>query len=135
MEKVSEIIDSKMDWADIEHYLASKPFYYHVLIRKCNISNPKASGYKRSFGEYNGEKIDWRKTLINGTCIHIREYENYYIVHKDKVNPDDNLLKHIALDSLKNLPLILPFIIPILLLRYNYKLILKKRLRKTVKIN
>ncbi|MGC8572968.1 MAG: hypothetical protein C0171_00505 [Caldisphaera sp.] len=134
MENVSEIIKNKRDLDEIEQYLLHKPFHYHILIRKSNTQLPKTKGYKRSLGEYNGEKLDWRKTLIDGSCIHIREYNDYYIIHRDRVNPDDNLLKHIALDSLKSLPLILPFVIPIILLRYNQKLIIKKKLRKSLKI-
>ncbi|MFP3228433.1 MAG: hypothetical protein RXQ71_06550 [Caldisphaera sp.] len=133
MEKVSEIIKHKTDLDEIENYLLHKPFHYHILIKKSYIKEPKTKGYKKSFGEYNGEKLDWRKTLIDGSCIHIREYNDYYIIHRDRVNPDDNLLKHIALDSLKDLPLVLPFLIPILLLRYNNKLIIKKKLRKSRK--
>ncbi|AFZ70784.1 hypothetical protein Calag_1062 [Caldisphaera lagunensis DSM 15908] len=133
MEKVSEILNSNLEWSDVERFLYYRPYHYHVLIKKTNIGHPKESGYKRSYGEYNGEKYDWRKTLIDGSCAHVREYDTYYIVHRDRVNPDDNLIKHIALDSLKSLPKILPFIIPILLLRYNYKLVKKKRLRRSIK--
>ncbi len=132
METVSEILNSKLEWIEVERYLYNKPFHYHVLIKKVNIIHPKEFGYKRSFGEFNGEKFDWRKTLIDGSCIHVREYDTYYIIHRDRINPDDDLIRHIALDSLKSLPKLLPFIIPILLLKYNYKLIKKKRLRKYI---
>lgn len=50
-----------------------------------------------------GEKRGSIKQYRRGK-LHIREYETYYSVHYDKIDPRDDALGHIMLDASKYFP-------------------------------
>jgi hypothetical protein len=50
-----------------------------------------------------GEKKGSIKQYRHGN-LHIREYENYYSVHYDKIDPRNDPLGHVMVDAIKYFP-------------------------------
>jgi hypothetical protein len=88
-----------MNWRQISDYLLHRPYYEKIRIDKGKIPHPSISGFIRSLGELKGQVADWRKSLKDGSCLHVEEYSTHYVVHRDKVDPHKNLLGHLVKDA------------------------------------
>jgi len=63
------------------------------------VPHPLYSGYVKGSGDYDGQNADYRKALADGKGIHVKEYDNYYLVHWDVRDPDIDPLGHLWHDA------------------------------------
>ncbi len=80
-------------------YLAIQPFYENFQIGKHDIGHPAQAGFGKSLGELKGQLADWRKSLPDSSCIHVLEYAADYTLHRDKRNPNTDLIGHLVEDA------------------------------------
>ena len=90
-----------MFWNIREMEVLQRPCHEDVHFPKSGMPHPTTDGYSISVGEPKGQIEDYRKTIQNGKCIHLREYDTYYLAHWDIVNPHTNPLGHLLLDAPK----------------------------------
>ncbi len=88
-----------MDWADVAEALIRPPFYVSYVIPKSSLPDPAASCLEPSFGRRRGQLRDWRATLPDGSCMHVLEFKTIYVVHRDRANPNESVVRHVALDE------------------------------------
>ena len=75
-------------------------YHKNVIVSKAETSSPIVyDGFVESIGEPDLQTRDLRKR-INGTdSIHVKEYGNYYKVHRDKVDSRYDPISHLIEDS------------------------------------
>ncbi len=71
-----------------------------VYISKEDIEAPEHSGFRNSIGIPRGQKADFRKRHNRG-CLHVLEYDTYYLAHWDIVDPLVNPIEHFIVDVLR----------------------------------
>jgi len=81
----------------IKMVLKGKP-HVDIIVAKDIIINPKFEGFIESIGEPQGQIKDYRKEVDNKS-IHVREFEGYYTVHWDEVDPHKDPFGHLVKDS------------------------------------
>ncbi|MCE4624129.1 MAG: hypothetical protein F7B11_05230 [Caldisphaeraceae archaeon] len=117
-----------MKWEEVESKIMKSKFHQDYLYYKKQLPDPSSFCLEPSVGKPRGQIKNWRKTLPDGSCLHVLEFKNIYIVHRDRANPNDSIIKHIALDEPKLI--LLTFWIPMLeLWRILFRCIYKKRQR------
>ena len=72
-----------------------KPIYY----LKDEMPHPLNLGFQNDNGEPDGQWADYRFVLDDSKSIHIKEYEEYYSIHWDWVDPRVNWIEHLQRDS------------------------------------
>lgn len=85
-------------WWEIQSRVLQKPVHTDILIRKSSVPHPKYSGFGESFGERICQ-AHWRKGLSDNKCLHICEFERFYLVHWDWVDPRVNPIGRLILDA------------------------------------
>ena len=88
-----------MSWFSIEIMVLQRPCHEDIRIEKWEVQHPSAAGFSLSMGEPQGQKADYRKRLHDGRSLHVREFEDYYLVHWDNVDPSDNPIGHLLIDA------------------------------------
>lgn len=86
-------------WWEIQNRVRQKPVHTDIKVSKASISHPQ---YSSGFYPHFGERIckgHWRKRLPDNKCLHVMEFENYYLVHWDWVDPALNPIGHLILDA------------------------------------
>ena len=64
-------------------------------------------GFYQSAGEWHGQIADWRLTFVDDPrCIHVLEYEGYYLVHWDYRDPSRDPLGHLQYDAPQYVPVV-----------------------------
>lgn len=88
------------EWERIKSRLDKLGYHKDVVVSKKKVPQPSIyDGFVESIGEPDRQIKDFRKR-INGTeCMHVKEYSNYYKVHRDKVDPRYNPISHLIEDS------------------------------------
>lgn len=71
------------EWGIVFDYVHQFDFHIDVKVSK-NISHPELAGFEKGGGLPYGQLADYRMTLSDNTEIHIKEYSEYYLVHRDK---------------------------------------------------
>jgi len=89
----------KITWQAIIRQVVSAPFGKEFQIKKSIVMHPVLIGFRKSYGLPKGEIANWRLGLATGACIHVREYQNYFLVHMDEVDPGISLLDHLRKDA------------------------------------
>lgn len=87
-------------WGRIKSRLDKIGYHKDVVVSKAETSPPSVyDGFVESIGEPDLQTRDLRKR-INGTeSMHVKEYDNYYKVHRDKVDPKYDPISHLIEDS------------------------------------
>ncbi len=88
-----------MDWAEVARIMMRLPYHVDVIVRKDEVPSPRDYCMEPSIGKPRGQVSNWRATLPDGSCLHVLEYRNIYVVHRDRANLNDNIIRHIALDE------------------------------------
>jgi len=119
-----------LDWQHVMEVLSRAPYHVDFLVYKDELPDPSSACLEPSWGRPRGQLRDWRVTLPDGSCMHVVEYRRLYVVHRDRANLNDSVVRHVALDEPK---LILPLAVwlPFLeLLRVLYRVARRRRLLK-----
>ena len=88
-----------MTWFTIEIIVLRRPCHEDLRIEKWRVQHPSSAGFYYSIGEERGQKADYRKCLDDGRCLHVKEFQNYYLVHWDHVDPFNNPIGHLIVDA------------------------------------
>jgi hypothetical protein len=88
-----------MSWFVYENVVLQKPPHEDLRIEKMYVEHPSAEGYTESIGDPLGQKNDFRKGFEDGRGVHVREYEDHYLIHWDKIDPNQNPFGHIITDA------------------------------------
>ncbi len=88
-----------IEWSKIVEKVLTLPAHEDVIVKKSAIIHPTLVGFKRSVGEPHGQRADYRLRLYDGKSIHVREYNDHYRVHWDKVDPSTSVIAHLKHDA------------------------------------
>lgn len=88
-----------MTWKEVGVHIQGCPFHEDYRILRNSIQHPSMEGFARSVGEIKGQLADWRKTLLDGTCLHVIEFPSKYVCHRDKKNPNEDPVGHLWADA------------------------------------
>ena len=86
-------------WSNVLPSLMHQSLHQDFEIEKLSIEHPASAGFEQSLGELKGQDFDWRKTLADGTCVHVLEYPTCYVYHRDSRNPNTDPLGHLLEDA------------------------------------
>lgn len=88
------------EWRKIKSRLDGMNYHKSLKVSKAEVPPPSPyDGFEDSMGEPEFQIRDVRKR-INGTeSMHIKEYEDHYKVHRDRVDPKHDPLTHLFVDS------------------------------------
>jgi len=89
----------KNNWSTLINLVLKLPPHRDVKVWKWEVPHPLESGFKKSIGDPFGQKADYRLILRDGRSIHVREYDKFYRVHWDKMDPRANPIAHLAKDA------------------------------------
>ena len=76
-----------------------RPFHVDYILRKDEVESPQEGCLEPSAGRPRGQLRNWRATLPDGSCMHVLEFKSVYVVHRDRANLNDSVLRHVALDE------------------------------------
>ena len=79
-------------WSPIIQYVLPLRPQEDVWVPKENVPHPQAVGIRFSYGAY-------RQTMPDGRAIDIKDGGNYWRVHWDRKNPNDDLIGHVFHDA------------------------------------
>ncbi|ADL18465.1 hypothetical protein ASAC_0057 [Acidilobus saccharovorans 345-15] len=117
-----------MDWLAIERAMVKAPYHVDYVVPKDSVPRPEEQCLEPSFGKPRGQLRNWRATLSDGSCLHVLEFKHFYVVHRDRANLNDSVIRHVALDEPSMA--VLSFWLPLLeLLRALLRARRRKRLR------
>ena len=77
----------------------SLPKHKDLKVAKQTISHPLTLGFRKSIGDPTGQKADYRLILFDNRSIHIKEYDEYYLIHWDERDPDIDIIGHLIEDA------------------------------------
>jgi len=63
------------------------------------IEHPLDAGMKRSVGIWKGQRVDYRWTQDDCTCLHVHDFGDHYEAHVDSVDPDCDPILHLLRDA------------------------------------
>lgn len=63
------------------------------------LSHPKDLGWPSSIGAPKGQVADYRISYDDGTCVHIKDFDDHYQVHWDEKDPNQDLVGHFTSDA------------------------------------
>ncbi|MEM0364014.1 MAG: hypothetical protein QW450_03145 [Candidatus Nitrosocaldus sp.] len=86
-------------WSKIIYEVLRLPMHKDMVVEKGSVVHPTVVGFKRSIGEPHGQSADYRLRLYDGKSIHVREYNNHYKVHWDRVDPSVSIIGHLKHDA------------------------------------
>jgi len=72
-----------MNWTEIIFKVLKLRAHEDLVIGKSILSHPKVAGFIKTLGEPQSQIADYELVLEDGRRIHVREYEDYYKVHRD----------------------------------------------------
>ena len=93
-------------WTVIVSFISTQPFHLDYTYPKGALTHPSQSGFKQSSGELKGQVADWRMTLPDRSGVHVIEFQDAYVVHRDKRCPLVDRLGHIVQDAPHWIPVI-----------------------------
>jgi hypothetical protein len=99
------------EWEALIQKVLSLPAHKNLKISKDEFLHPLLAGFRKTWGEFRGELANYRKRLLDGKSIHVREFRRVYKVHWDHVDPSVSLLKHLLKDAPHWLVVIVIFLI------------------------
>lgn len=70
-----------------------------LAVSKEVLPNPKDLGWSPSVGAPKRQAADYRISYDDGTCVHIKEFDDHYQVHWDEKDPNQDLVGHFTTDA------------------------------------
>ena len=88
------------EWNQVRLILNKLDYHQSIRVSKLDVPPPTVNdGFEESIGEPENQIRDMRMR-INGTeCMHVKEYAEYYNVHRDRVDPKYDPVGHLIYDS------------------------------------
>ena len=80
-------------------FVLNNPEHEDLIIPKAMLGNLSEFGFCESIGELQGQLRDFRLALPDRRGIHIREYNDYYKMHWDIVDPHTDPMNHLRYDA------------------------------------
>jgi len=77
----------------------STPAHTDVSISKLDVPHPSTACFVSHFGDWAGQKGDYRLPLPDGKELHVKVYEETYNVHWDLESAINNPLGHLFWDA------------------------------------
>lgn len=93
-------------WSYIARVVLNLPEHTDRKVMKWSVPHPLEAGFRKGHGDYAEQKGDYRLALLDGRGLHIKEYDNYYLIHWDRWDPSINPLGHIFEDAPHWLPVL-----------------------------
>jgi len=87
-----------LDWSKLIKHLSERRPGLKVKIPKHKLDDPLKHGFRRSIGLHINHK-HYRLTLPNGSCVHVEETKDHYIVHVDTTDPAVSPVGHLRCDA------------------------------------
>jgi hypothetical protein len=71
-----------------------------LAVAKAGVSQPEEWGFEKSAGKPVGQLANYRLALEErDEGIHVKEYDDGYLVHWDEVDPSNGFLEHCLTDA------------------------------------
>ena len=89
-------------WDAVVHYVVENTeAHTDVGVSKAALPNPEQDSlnFYSSTGLDGSTEGDYRLRIEDGRGVHIKEYDDRYAVHWDRVDPRENAIGHIAQDA------------------------------------
>lgn len=87
------------DWEFVASYVAQNHEPREDLLFSKTLSNPETIARDGGIAIPDGQIENYRISLENGSGLHIKEYDEYYAVHIDEVDPGQNAVGHMVKDA------------------------------------
>ncbi len=94
------------DWGYIARVVLNQQEHTDLQIMKLSVPHPLEAGFRKGRGDYAGQKANYRLALPDGRGLHVKEYDDYYLIHRDRWDPSIDPLRHIIEDSPQWLPIL-----------------------------
>ena len=79
-------------------YIAKAEKHRNLEIPVDDVIHPSLAGFRKDYGLPMGQDQDWRMTLPDDRCAHVREYPDHYRIHIDQVDPQVSVMGHLLAD-------------------------------------
>jgi len=87
-------------WRNIIKRVLSLPPHVEFRIPKRTVPSPEAVGFKETgLGDLKGARKQYRLRLPDGRSLHLRDYDQYYTIHWDEIDPELDPLGHLVKDA------------------------------------
>lgn len=86
-------------WIAIIQEVLEYPAHTDLAVSKSDVTNPLDWEFTVGGGKSVGQMSNYRVGLPDGRGIHVKEYEDRYQVHWDKVDPERNPVGHLLSDA------------------------------------
>lgn len=86
-------------WTSLIKDILKKRPYEDITIPKSLIDHPLESGFIETVGGPQGQIKDYELILPDARRIHVREFEDHYKAHWDKLSPKVDPLGHLRKDA------------------------------------
>ena len=88
----------RLSWGRLIKHLAEHGPGIKVKVPKDRIEHPLKVGFRKSIGLHFYRK-NYRLALPDGSCVHVEETKDHYIVHVDVKDPGLNPIDHLRQDA------------------------------------
>lgn len=91
-----------IEWASVFQQVLAAPPHDEFRVPKLGMPHPVDRGFRLASGYPEGALAQYSRKTSDGGRIHIREYETYFMVHRDWGDPDSGLgglIIHLINDS------------------------------------
>lgn len=89
----------KGDWASVARLILSTPPGQDARIELRQVPHPSSAGFREASGWPMGQNADWRLMYSDGRGLHVKEYDDHYLVHWDQCDPAFSAVGHLAKDT------------------------------------
>jgi len=100
---INRITDSAdIQWECVFRQVLAAPVHDEFQVPKIGMPHPIDQGFRSATGYPKGALAQYCCKTLDGGRIHIREYETYFVVHRDWGDPDSglgSLITHLINDS------------------------------------
>jgi hypothetical protein len=86
-------------WEDVAVVLNDEPQGSLLRIPKGQLPHPSEVGAKPSMGLPVGQQADFRFTMNDCRCLHVRIFQDRYEAHIDSVDPACSIVEHLRKDA------------------------------------
>ena len=93
-------------WGDVARAVLNLPEHIDLKVMKWSVPHPLEAGFREGLGDPVGQKANYRLALFDGRGLHVKEYDNYYLIHWDRWDPSIYPLRHIFEDAPHLLPVL-----------------------------
>lgn len=88
-----------LPWRVVREHVLLTDAGLNARFDKHMLPPPKEAGFRRSLGQDLRARKHWRRALPNGAGLHVLEFDDHYLVHWDRFDPQAHLLGHLWHDA------------------------------------